>query len=57
MRTEGSEVAELDLGLHFRPDAYGLLYDSVMDLIQKEWPDQAPDSLNFIFKPWPEAPK
>lgn len=44
-------------GLHFRPDAYRLLYDSMMDLIQKEWPDQAPDSLSFIFKAWPEAPK
>ncbi|CAD6565840.1 MAG: hypothetical protein ASARMPREDX12_006792 [Alectoria sarmentosa] len=44
-------------GLHFRPDAYRLLYDSMMDLIQNEWPDQAPDSLRFIFRHWQEAPK
>lgn len=44
-------------GLHFRPDAYRLLHDSMMDLIQKEWPDQAPDNLRFIYRPWPEAPK
>ncbi|CAF9924581.1 MAG: hypothetical protein ALECFALPRED_002790 [Alectoria fallacina] len=44
-------------GLHFRPDAYRLLYDSMMDLIQNEWPDQAPDSLRFIFQHWQEAPK
>ena len=44
-------------GLHFRPDAYRLLYESMMDLIQKEWPDQAPDNLGFIYKRWTEAPK
>ena len=50
-------VAKTDTGLHFRPYAYRLLYDSIMDLIQKEWPDHAPDSLRFIYRPWPEAPK
>ncbi|CAF9917388.1 hypothetical protein IMSHALPRED_003557 [Imshaugia aleurites] len=44
-------------GLHFRPEAYRLLYDSLMELINKEWPDQAPDNLKFIYQPWPEAPK
>ena len=48
---------KIGIGLHFRPDAYRLLYNSMMDLIQKEWPDQAPDSLDFIFPAWPEAPK
>ena len=50
-------MAKIDAGLHFRPDAYRLLYDSMMDLIQTEWPDQAPDNLRFIFPSWPEAPK
>ena len=50
-------MAKIDTGLHFRPDAYMLLYDSMMNLITREWPDQAPDNLNFIFRPWPEAPK
>lgn len=50
-------VAKINTGLHFRPDAYRLLYDSMMDLIRKEWPDQAPDSQRFIFQSWPEAPK
>lgn len=50
-------VLKIDTGLHFRPDAYRLLYDSMMDLIQKEWPDQAPNNLRFIFRSWPEAPK
>ena len=57
MRTVEARVAKLGLGLHFRPDAYRLLYESMMDLIQKEWPDQAPENLRFIFQPWPEAPK
>lgn len=52
-----ASIAEIDTGLHFQPDAYQLLYDSMMDLIQKEWPDQAPESQSFIFRPWPEAPK
>ena len=52
-----TKLAKIDIGLHFRPDAYRLLYDSMMDLILKEWPDQAPGSLDFIFPAWPEAPK
>lgn len=57
MRTVKAGVAKLDTGLHFRPDAYRLLYDSMMNLIQKEWPDQAAENQPFIFRPWPEAPK
>ena len=52
-----ARITEIDTGLHFQPEAYRLLYDSMMDLIQKEWPDQAPESQAFIFRPWPEAPK
>ena len=50
-------AAEIDTGLHFRPEGYRLLFDSMMGLIHKEWPDQAPDNLSFIFRPWAEAPK
>lgn len=29
-------------GLHFKPKAYRLLYESILDVIRKEWPDQDP---------------
>lgn len=50
-------MAEIETGLHFRPDAYRLLYESMMDLIQKEWPDQAPEYLSLNFRTWQEAPR
>ncbi|MCJ1451137.1 hypothetical protein MMC28_001472 [Mycoblastus sanguinarius] len=55
---ERSEVLEglfVD-GLHFLPTAYKVLYESMMELIAREWPDQDPTTLPFVFPTWTVAP-
>ncbi|KAL2047086.1 hypothetical protein N7G274_001105 [Stereocaulon virgatum] len=42
-------------GLHFLPAAYKVLYESMMELISRTWPDQDPTSLPFVFPTWTEA--
>ena len=49
--------AKLATGLHFLPAAYKLMYESMMDLIRREWPDQDPESLYHVFPAWTEAPR
>ena len=48
--------AKQSAGLHFLPAAYKLLYESMMELICRTWPDQDPENLPFIFPTWTEAP-
>lgn len=49
--------ANLTAGLHFLPDAYRLMYESMMELIRSEWPDQDPESMCHVFPAWTEAPR
>lgn len=44
------------VGLHFKPLAYKILYDELMNLIRDTWPeeDAAPEKLDFVFKTWEE---
>lgn len=44
-------------GLHFLPAAYKLMYDSMMELIRIEWPDQDPENVPHVFPAWTEAPR
>ena len=39
-------------GLHFNPSAYRVLYEELMCLIGKTWPDQMPDNLPFVLPRW-----
>ncbi|KAL8949171.1 MAG: hypothetical protein Q9222_004703 [Ikaeria aurantiellina] len=43
-------------GLHLNPDAYRILFQSTMDLIKREWPDQAPDTSEYVYPAWRVAP-
>jgi len=46
-------------GLHFLPLAYKILYESLMDLICRRWPDQDPTPLTglpFVLPVWTAAP-
>ncbi|OCL09250.1 SGNH hydrolase [Glonium stellatum] len=41
-------------GLHFNPMGYQILYDELMKLIAKQWPDQLPDNLPYVLPRWNE---
>ncbi|KZF21496.1 GDSL lipase/acylhydrolase family protein [Xylona heveae TC161] len=41
-------------GLHFNPPAYKILFDELMKVIAKNWPDQLPENLPFVFPHWEE---
>ncbi|KAL8768969.1 MAG: hypothetical protein Q9194_005569 [Teloschistes cf. exilis] len=43
-------------GLHFTPEAYQVLFQSTMDIIKQQWPDQDPDGLEFVHPHWTIAP-
>ncbi|KAL8775298.1 MAG: hypothetical protein Q9209_000305 [Squamulea sp. 1 TL-2023] len=43
-------------GLHFTPEAYKVLFESTMNVIRREWPEQSPDKLQFVHPWWPFAP-
>ena len=44
-------------GLHFLPPAYKGLYESLMELIVRKWPDQDPMGIPFCLPAWTEAPR
>lgn len=44
-------------GLHFLPPAYKLLFEEMMKLILKEWPDQDPARMAFCLPTWQDAPR
>lgn len=44
-------------GLHFTPEAYQILFQSTMNIIKQQWPDQDPDGLEFVHPHWTIAPK
>lgn len=39
-------------GLHLSPRGYEVLYEELMSVIKKNWPDQMPDNLPFVFPGW-----
>ncbi|KAF2718033.1 lipolytic enzyme [Polychaeton citri CBS 116435] len=39
-------------GLHFSPAGYEILYEALMDLISKVWPDQLPENLPMVLPDW-----
>ncbi|KAK3176884.1 hypothetical protein OEA41_008210 [Lepraria neglecta] len=43
-------------GLHFLPVAYRVLYESMMELICRTWPDQYPENVPFVFPAWTKTP-
>ena len=47
----------VETGLHFLPPAYKILFESVLQLIKRIWPDQDPEYLPFCFPRWTDAPK
>ncbi|KAL8783938.1 MAG: hypothetical protein Q9213_004268 [Squamulea squamosa] len=57
-KTEKSPVLNrlLSDGLHFTPEAYKVLFESTMNVIKREWPEQNPTELQFVHPWWPVAP-
>ncbi|QIW99946.1 hypothetical protein AMS68_005464 [Peltaster fructicola] len=54
-RSSGIDPMLADLlrdGLHFNPAGYKVVYDELMALIAKTWPDQRPDELPFVLPAW-----
>ena len=39
-------------GLHLTSAGYALLYEELMRLIEREWPDQMPERLPFFYPAW-----
>ncbi|KAK3058630.1 hypothetical protein LTR09_000195 [Extremus antarcticus] len=39
-------------GLHFTRTAYEVLFEELMALIQRKWPDQTPEALPFVLPRW-----
>lgn len=39
-------------GLHLNPSAYKVLFDALMALIAKTWPDQMPERLPMALPAW-----
>jgi hypothetical protein len=39
-------------GLHFSRSAYELLYNELMALIERTWPDEMPERLPFVLPRW-----
>lgn len=56
-QTEAVLNVDEDPGLHFRPQAYTVLYESLMELIVQKWPDRTPASTPFRFASWADAPR
>ncbi|KAL8689932.1 MAG: hypothetical protein Q9218_004510 [Villophora microphyllina] len=52
-----SSCSHGNIGLHFTPEAYKILFESTMDVIKREWPRQNPDYLEFVHPHWSIAPK
>lgn len=50
-------VAKPTAGLHFLPAAYRMMYESMMELIRKEWPDQDPETEPFVLPAWTDISK
>jgi isoamyl acetate esterase len=50
-------LAYLNIGLHFTSEGYKVMFDVVMETIRKNWPDQDPEKLPFVFPGWVDAPK
>lgn len=44
-------------GLHFTPKAYRILFQSTIDIIKQQWPDQDPEGLEFVHPHWTTAPE
>ena len=42
-------------GLHFNPAAYQILYEEMMKVIEKTWPDQMPEKLPMVLPAWSDA--
>ncbi|KAL3457292.1 GDSL Lipase/Acylhydrolase family protein [Aspergillus heterothallicus] len=43
-------------GLHLTGKAYEIMFDAVMEVIEKKWPDQIPERLEMVFEDWRDAP-
>ncbi|KAK4502373.1 hypothetical protein PRZ48_005798 [Zasmidium cellare] len=39
-------------GLHLSPEGYKVLFDEMVALIARVWPDQTPERLPFVLPPW-----
>lgn len=39
-------------GLHLNPAGYGVLFQALMGVIAREWPDQTPDKLPMVLPAW-----
>ncbi|KAF1344542.1 isoamyl acetate-hydrolyzing esterase [Delphinella strobiligena] len=42
-------------GLHLNPEGYKILYDKLVELIEKQLPDQVPEKLPFVLPSWDDA--
>jgi lysophospholipase L1-like esterase len=42
-------------GLHLTPEGNKLLYESLIELVEKTWPDQTPDALPFVLPRWDDV--
>jgi lysophospholipase L1-like esterase len=42
-------------GLHLSPEGYRALFDELMNLVGREYPDQIPDKLPFVLPRWDDA--
>lgn len=43
-------------GLHLTGKAYKIEFDAVMEVIERNWPDQIPEKLEMVVEDWREAP-
>jgi hypothetical protein len=61
--SSGSLFQSLDMrtnqnvGLHFTPEGYKLMYKAVTKVTKEELPELCPENLPFVFPPWWEALK
>lgn len=39
-------------GLHLTAEGYGVMYEEMMALIARVWPDQTPEKLPFVLPSW-----
>lgn len=44
-------------GLHFKPLAYELMYEAVVNTIKQNFPELVPGGMSFVHPFWPDAPK
>jgi hypothetical protein len=40
------------IGLHFNPAGYEILFQEVNKLIEQKWPDQTPEKLPMVLPAW-----